>query len=340
MKQTDFARVLTRYLSDFLSGHRNVSPNTIRSYRDTYKQILIFFSDTFGLKPERITFYDITADRIKDFLLWREKEKGVSINTRNQRLAALHSFFRYAQSEYPDIMYESQRILGIPFKKRSHPALEYLTKESLKILLEQLDTTIKKGRRDLALISTLYDTGARVQELIDLKVCHVRLQQPTIITLTGKGNKFRCVPLMDKTRQLLQVYMEENHLLDNGRQQTYLFHNSRYECFTRPGITYILNKYLAKAKAVHPGVIFPETLHPHLMRHTKAIHLLESGVNLIYIRDLLGHVSVTTTDIYLKAETELKRIALENAYPEVAARDIPLWSENIELLQWLNEFCS
>ncbi|MBV7275715.1 site-specific integrase [Clostridium sp. PL3] len=339
MKQTDFAKILTRYLAEFLPGQRNVSLNTIRSYRDTYKQMLGFFSSILGIKAERITFKDTTADHIKEFLVWLEKERGISINTRNQRLAAIHSFFRYAQGEYPEILHESQRILGIPFKKRNHSTVEYLTKECLKIFLEQPDTSTKKGRRDLAVISILYDTGARVQELIDLKVCNVRLQKPATITLTGKGNKTRCVPLMDKVSQILQYYMEENHLLDNGRQQTYLFYNSRYECFTRPGITYILNKYFKQAKNTYTEIIFPKTIHPHLIRHTKAIHLLESGVNLIYIRDLLGHVSVTTTEIYLRAETELKRVALENTYPEVVTQNIPLWTENTELLQWLDDFC-
>ena len=339
MKHTDFARILTRYLSEFLPGQRNVSPNTIRSYKDAFKQMLKFFIDSYRLTPERITFKDITVDRIKEFLLWLEKERCVSINTRNQRLAAIHSFFRYAQSEYPDILYESQRILGIPFKKTNHASIQYLSMECLKLLLEQPDTFTKKGRRDLAIICTLYDTGARVQELIDIKVCNVRLCEPATITLTGKGNKTRCIPLMDKTRKLLNEYMKENHLLDNGRQQFYLFHNSRFECFTRPGISYILNKYADTAKKSNPETMFPESIHPHMLRHTKAVHLLEAGVNLIYIRDLLGHVSITTTEIYLKSETELKRVALENAYPEIVTQDLPLWTENTELLQWLDNLC-
>lgn len=339
MKYTDFAKILTRYLSDFLPGQRNVSPNTIRSYRDAYKQMLKFFIDSYGLKSERISFKDITAEGIKQFLLWLEKERNVSINTRNQRLAAIHSFFRYAQSEYPEILYESQRILGIPFKKRNHTSIEYLSMECLKLLLDQPDTLTRKGRRDLAIISTLYDTGARVQELIDIRVCNVRLSQPSTIMLSGKGNKTRVIPLMDRTSQLLNSYMEENHLLENGRQQFYLFHNSRLECFTRPGISYILKKYADKARKANPKAMFPKSLHPHMLRHTKAIHLLEAGVNLIYIRDLLGHVSITTTEIYLKAETELKRIALENAYPDIITQDVPLWTENAELLQWLDSFC-
>lgn len=339
MNPTNFAKIVTQYLSVYLPGERNLSSNTIQSYRDVIKQMLKFFIDSYGLKPERITLEDITANRIKEFLSWLEKEKGVSVNTRNQRLAAIHSLFRYAQSECPEVLYESQRILGIPYKKRHHTIIPYLSMECLKSLLEQPDHSTKKGRRDLAIISTLYDTGARVQELIDIKVYNVRLSNPSTITLTGKGNKTRCIPLMDKTKQILSVYMDENCLLDNGRQQSYLFHNSRLECFTRPGISYILNKYFKKAKQTNSEILFPESIHPHMLRHTKAIHLLESGVNLIYIRDLLGHVSITTTEIYLRTETELKRIALEAAYPDIVTQDIPLWTENTELLQWLDKLC-
>jgi site-specific recombinase XerD len=339
MEQTDFARILTRYLADFLPGQRNLSSNTIKSYRDTFKQLLLYLREEHGIRPECITFKDVTTDKIKGFMAWLEKTRNVSINTRNQRLAAIHSFYRYAQAECPDILYESQKILGVPFKKRHYSTIDYLTKDILKFLLEQPDISTKKGRRDLVMMATLYDTGARVQELIDLKVTDVRLTKPVTITLTGKGNKKRCVPLMDKTHNVLQAYMEENHLLENGRQQSPLFHNSRYQSFSRPGITYVLNKYFKMAKQNHPEAVFPAAIHPHMMRHTKALHLLESGVNLIYIRDLLGHVSVTTTEIYLRADTELKRAALESAYPEVVSKDIPVWTEDTDLLHWLKEFC-
>jgi len=134
-------------------------------------------------------------------------------------------------------------------------------------LLEQPDISTKRGRRDLTLMAVLYDAGARVQELIDLKVCEVRLAQPATITLTGKGNKKRNVPIMAKTLSLLEGYMAENHLLKNGRQQSPLFHNSRYQAFTRPGITYILDKYFKQAKLSHIDEVFPDRLHPHMLRH-------------------------------------------------------------------------
>jgi len=339
MKQTDFARTLTRFLSDYLPGQRNVSTNTIKSYRDTFKQLLLFCDLELNIKPEHLSFDKIKAETIRDFLHWLENKRNVSINTRNQRLAAIHSFYRYTQAEHPAILLECQRILGIPFKKRQKKVFDYLSQESLKYILEQPDTTKKRGRRDLTIMATLYDTGARAQELIDLKTGDVRLTKPATITLNGKGNKKRCVPIMAKTRNLLENFIKENRLSENGNQHHPLFYNSRRQPFTRPGITYILEKYLKQAKKSYSQVLFPEYLHPHMLRHTKAMHLLEAGVNLIYIRDLLGHVNVTTTEIYLRANTELKKRALESAYTEVVTQDIPVWDENTDLLNWLQDFC-
>ncbi|QGU00315.1 Integrase/recombinase, RitC [Candidatus Syntrophocurvum alkaliphilum] len=339
MKMTNFARTLTRYMSDYLPTQRNVSTNTIKSYRDTFKQLLNYFDEILNIKPEHLTFEKITAETIKDFLLWLEKSKGVSINTRNQRLAAIHSLFRYVQSENPEFLLESQRILGIPFKKREKKSISYLTQECLKALLQQPNPNTIKGRRDLTMIATFYDTGARVQELIDLKACDVRLTKPATVLLTGKGNKQRSVPIMGKTCTLLEEYMREHYLLENGYQNHPLFFNSNRKPFTRPGVSYILEKYLKKAKESYPEMQFPKSLHPHMIRHTKAIHLLEANVNLIYIRDLLGHVNVTTTEIYARVNSEVKRKALEAAYVEVVKQDIPAWDKDTDLLNWLNDFC-
>lgn len=339
MKQTDFAKTLARFLTDFLPGQRNVSPNTIKSYRDTFKQFLIFMQEEQKIRAEKISFASVNSQCIRDYLQWLENMKNVSISTRNQRLAAIHSFFRYAQTENPEILFESQKILGIPFKKKQQQTIAHLSLTQLGYLFEQPETTTKRGRRDLALMTVLYDTGARVQELIDLKVCDIRLAQPATITLTGKGNKRRNIPFMSKTRALLEGYMTENHLFENGRQQSPLFHNSRYQPFTRPGVTYILDKYFKQAKLRYSEEIFPDKLHPHMLRHSKALHLLESGVNLLYIRDLLGHVSVTTTEIYLRFDTELKRKALEATYPQVITQDVPVWEENTDILQWLQNLC-
>lgn len=339
MKQTDFAKALTKYLSVFLPGERNVSRNTIVSYRDTFKQFLIFMEETYKIKPEHLTFNKTDVNVIKSYLYWLENTRGVSINTRNQRLAAVHSFFRYVQGENPEMLFECQKILGIPFKKRQIAQLEHLSKENLQLIFEQPDILTKKGRRNLAIMTLLYDTGARVQELIDLKVNNIRLEKPAVIRLQGKGNKFRSVPIMERTKQVLERYMIENRLLENGKQTFPLFPSNKSQPFTRPGIQYILNKYFVAAKRDNSDVVFPEHIHPHMFRHTKALHLLEAGVNLIYIRDFLGHVNVTTTEIYLKCDTELKRKALESVYLNIGTPDIPNWKEDYNIISWLEELC-
>jgi len=291
------------------------------------------------IPPEKLEFKDIKAETVVEFLLWLEKNNQISISTRNQRLAAIHSFYRYAQAEYPDNLLEMQKILSIPFKKKPRPAVSYLTKEEMKLLLDQPDVKNRRGRRDLALMAILYDTAARIQELIDLCVKDIRLHPPATVTLTGKGNKTRCVPIMGNTVQLVSKYMDDFNLKSNGRQQSPLFFNSRGEKLTRPGICYILNKYFRQAKKNYPGIMLSDSIHPHMVRHAKAVHMLESGINLIYIRDFLGHVSITTTEIYLKIETELKRSVLERNYPDVVTQDIPEWRNDTELLQWLNDLC-
>ncbi|MGV8146279.1 MAG: tyrosine-type recombinase/integrase [Alkaliphilus sp.] len=278
MKQTDFAKALTKFLSQYLPGERNVSPNTIKSYRDTFKQLLFFCRVELKINSEYLTFKDLESNKIRSFLVWLEKTRKASINTRNQRLAAIHSFYRYTQSENPEIMFECQKILGISFKKREIKPIEYLTQDSLKILFLKPDTKKSKERRNLIIMVLLYDAGAKVQELIDLKVRDVRLAEPATITLIGKGKKNRHVPIMGKTCDLLKQYMDESHLCDNGKQNQPLFSSSNNKPFSRPGITYILAKTLAKARESNPQRIFPKKLTPHMLRHTKAVHLLEAGI--------------------------------------------------------------
>jgi site-specific recombinase XerD len=156
MKQTDFAKTLARYLTDFLPGQRNVSVNTIKSYRDTFKQYLMFMQEEQRIRSEKISFVSVTTLSIKNFLQWLETSKKVGISTRNQRLAAIHSFIRYAQTENPEILFESQKILGIPFKKKQQQTIPHLSKDQMAYLLEQPDTSTKRGRRDLALMAVLY----------------------------------------------------------------------------------------------------------------------------------------------------------------------------------------
>jgi site-specific recombinase XerD len=203
------------------------------------------------------------------------------------------------------------------------------------LLLKQPDKHTPKGRRDLTLISVLYDSGARVQELIDLKVRDVTLQEPAVITLTGKGNKTRRVPIMKNTASLLQNYLMENKL-DNkpSKYENQLFFNNQNHKLTKEGVAYILSKYVTSARK--KSRLIPTKVNVHMLRHSKAMHLLQAGVNLIYIRDFLGHVDIKTTEIYARADTETKRKAIENAYPNLIDKNLPDWSKDQTLLSWLS----
>jgi len=333
MRPTDFAKALSHYLGVHLPGQRNVSPNTIKSYRDTFKLFLVYCRDVQKVPVERLSLSHINESLVVEFLTWLENERRNSISTRNQRLACIHGFYRYMQTQEPVSLLEHQKILAIPMKKAPQPVVTHLTPNSLKLILAQPDLKTRKGRRDLTLLSVLYDTGARVQELVDLTVRHVRLDQPPILTLTGKGRKTRQVPLMSNTENLLRQYMTESRLLLNGKQDYPLFSNRLSGKLTPEGVTYILTKHASSARAV--CLVIPDKVTPHVFRHSKAMHLLQAGVSLVYIRDLLGHVDISTTDIYARTDTELKRKALEKAYPDMVPEGLPPWTEDEDLLTWL-----
>jgi site-specific recombinase XerD len=277
----------------------------------------------------------LSASFIIDFLNWLELERNCSISTRNQRLASIHSFFRYVQCEEPSGIYHFQKVISIPIKKTEKTIVEHLSPEAIKLILQQPNIGSPKGRRDLTLLSVLYDIGARVQELIDIRICDIFLDSPEVIAVTGKGNKTRRVPLMKNTVALLKSYLSENTLNKPWKNQYPLFVNNQHKKLTKEGVSYILNKYVSMAKADSP--IIPERVSPHMLRHSKAMHLLQAGVNLIYIRDFLGHVDIKTTEIYARADTEMKRKAIENAYPDIIDSNIPDWSKDKELLSWLAE---
>lgn len=339
MISTDFSRYLTKFLGSYLSGQRNVSPNTIKSYSDTFRLFLQYCQNVVGITPEKLTMKLFSSSLIKGYLDWLESERKYAISSRNQRLACIHAFVRFVQTEVPETLFELQRILGIPLKKAAHASISYLTADSMSALLKAPDTTTKQGRRDLMILTLLYDSGARVQELIDLSVCDVRTDKPATITLHGKGRKVRTVPLMSHTTDMLIGYLKEQNLFERSEKRNFpVFTNSRKERLSRVGIAYILDKYFALAKANSENV-FPDRISPHVLRHSKAMHMLQSNINLIYIRDFLGHVSVTTTEIYAKADVEVKRNALESAYVKAEIPEQSEWIDDKSLMEWLKNLC-
>jgi integrase/recombinase XerD len=329
---TDFAVMLHRFLTSHLAGLRGCSPNTIASYRDAFKLLIVFFSDVRSIPPGKLTLDRIDDDAITGFLNWLEAERGNSIATRDQRLAAISSFFRWLQSQDPARMARCQDILAIPAKKQAQPGVNHLTAGQTRRLLAQPDRSTRRGRRDATLLATLYDTAARVSEFADLTVRDIRVEPPALAVLTGKGRKTRHVPLGDNTAALLGAYLAEHSLDKPGHDDHPLFVSQHRRKLSRSGIAWIIRKY--QAQTGDPALASAD-LSPHVLRHSKAMHLCEAGIPLPYIRDILGHVDLSTTEIYARASTEAKRKALEAVYTEIVTDDLPEWNQNPALLSWL-----
>lgn len=336
MQPTDFSKYLTSFLTKYLSHERGASSNTIASYRDTFV-LLIMFLETRNIKLSKLTLDQITKDNVVEFLNWVQSERKNTNATRNARLAAIHSFYKYLQYQQPENLYGCQQILSIRMKKAEQIQMNYLSSEGITLLLQQPDVTTSKGRRDLALLSLMYDTGSRVQELIDLTPSSIRLDKPSTIRVTGKGKKTRIIPMLDGQVKLLKNYINEHQLVAPEANLYPLFYNSSREKLTRAGVNHILNKYVAMARTKNTKLI-PERISCHCLRHSKAMHLLQAGVNLVYIRDILGHVSVQTTEIYARADSQKKREAIEKAFVDVVPKQAPAWLKNDNLLAWLKSF--
>lgn len=333
MKTADFSSLLTRYLTHYLPVQRNLSSNTIRSYRDTFKLLLIFCRDVKKYNIARLTLSNLDRKCIEDFLLWLTNDRGASASTYNQRLYAIHAFFDYAMAEDPGMMEQCVQILDISHKVAHAPPAQYLTANSLKLLLSMPNTSTRKGRRHLVLLTVLYDTAARVSELTDICMKDVRLESPAVITLHGKGGKIRSVPLMKQTVTLLRDYLAENDILPQRCPDKPLFWNSHRQKLSRSGVTYILQKYAEMSRGVSPEI--PGRITPHVLRHTKAMNLVQADVNPIYIKDLLGHADLSTTEIYARADSDAKRAALEKATANLKLPTASAWERDAELIEWL-----
>jgi integrase/recombinase XerD len=261
---TDFAVFLRRFLTGHLAGLRGCSPNTIASYRDTFKLLISWFGDERSIPPGKLTLDRIDAAAITGFLNWLETERHNSIPTRNQRLAAISSFCTWMQTQDPARMACWQDILAIPAKKQARPAVSHLTVEQARRLLAQPDRSTRQGRRDATLLATLYDTGARVQELADLAVRDIRLQRPALAALTGKGRKTRHVPLAGNTIVLLAAYLAEHRLDEPGHDDHPVFYGQHRATLSRGGIAWIIRKYQAQ---IHDPPLAGTGISPHTLRH-------------------------------------------------------------------------
>lgn len=296
-----------------------MSRHTIQSYRDGLVLFLQFAATDCGRSVESLDVADLTAERVGRFLAFLETARQNSITTRNARLAALHTFARFLVAANPDHMAPLQQILGVPFKRGARAApIEYLEKAEIEALLAGINRSTLSGQRDYAMFSLMFNTGARVQEILNLRVRDVRLESPFQVRLAGKGNKVRVCPIWPRTAQLVKDLIHKQHAGPDSPADHAVFLNERGAAMTRFGVRYLLQKYVAAAATTIP-TLASKRIHPHSLRHTTAIHLLKAGVDFATISQWLGHASLDTTMRYARADIDLKRQALAQVFPDVLA---------------------
>jgi len=279
------------------------------------------------ISTEELRIEDFTEKLVRSFLIWLEENRGSDIATRNQRLSALKAFFRYAGVEDIKSILECQKISNISYARQVKGTMNYLSVYEVRQLLRAVDLSARQGRRNLCFLYVLYDTGTRISEVLTLKVHHIYLDPPAKVVLFGKGRKYREVPLMHNTVEHLRVYLESNQLDTPDKLDEILFRNQQGTPLTRAGTAYILKKY-----ADLVGIESP--ISPHVLRHSKAMHLLEANVNIFYIKDFLGHVDISTTEIYARTSIETQRAILEK-HDTFLPATTPSWATDENTLEWL-----
>lgn len=327
------ATLLQSFIGNHLSSLRGMSSHTVQSYRDSLVLLLRFIASHKNCLASSLDLENLGPREIQAFLVHLEVERKNSISTRNIRLSALHSFFRFVASQHPDRLEHAQRILGIPFKRTGSRVIDYLEYEEIQKILSIIDQTTPKGRRDYTLLATMSNTGARVQEILDLRACDLQLSKPFQVQLTGKGRKQRCCPIWPQTAQLLSRLCIELHI--DLRSEGRVFQNCRAEPLSRFGVRYILNECFKRAQTSTPS-LSSKRLHPHSMRHSTAVALLKSGVDLTTIGQWLGHADLNTTNRYAAIDLETKRKAIESIQPvENQGTYSQPWRHNDTILKWL-----
>lgn len=329
--KNDLNYYITKFFLEYLPSIKGVSKNTTLSYRDTFVLLLEYLKSKKKININKLSFDNIDESLIEEFLNYLEIERKNSISTRNQRLAAIHSFYRYLQRRELSCFDLCSRILSIPNKKAPTKTLSYFSTDEITILINSPNTRNKDGFRDYVLLLFMYETAARAQEIADLRTKQLFLQRDSSFAiLIGKGNKERKVPLGDELSKVLTKYIKTFYL----EADNFVFQNKWNEQLTTKGIEYILKKYIQKSQKNNPDK-FKENYSNHSMRHSRAMHLLEAGVNLIYIRDILGHTSVVTTEIYAKTNPKIKEKQILEHSKTLNTKERYSESKKKELLDFL-----
>lgn len=328
---TQLGHGVVRFFQEYLPSRRGMSPHTLHSYRDALVLLLRFVAQDAHRPIETLEVPDLSAERVIRFLQFLETDRHNGIATRNARLAAIHTFARFLAAERPEHLGTLQRVLGIPFKRGAKEApIEYLESSEVQALLNSIDRSSPLGQRDYTLVALMFNTGARVQEILNLRVRDLRLDPPCQVRLQGKGRKVRFCPIWPGTAHLLRELIERQRPPDPDAP---LFTNRQGKPLTRFGVRYLLRKYLASSYST-TATLQGKRLHPHSLRHTTAIHLLKAGVDFATISQWLGHATLNTTMRYARADIDLKRQALAQVFPDALAaprnQDISVDGANLE----------
>lgn len=323
------------FLIQYLPNERGVSENTILAYRDALKLLMHYCDEHLKLKIDKLPCDQIDVEIVRNFLDHLEKKRNCITRTRNARLAALKTFFYYLGREVPECLDSSRKINAISQKKIPHRTAEYLDTDELDAIIDSIDVSNRNGLRDNALVLFMYNTGSRVQEVVDVNLGDLRLDAGSQVRIIGKGNKERVCPLWPETIEAIKAYISVR--TPKEENEVHLFLNDKGESITRFGIRYIISKYTDKAIELAPS-LKQKKVSPHTIRHTTAMHLLQSGNELNVVRLWLGHADLNTTHMYVDINMEMKKEILAKAQPPGLKHEVVKWRKP-KILDWLDRLC-
>ena len=331
MTTVTLGTLIHHFFLDYLAGQKGLRPTSIRSYRDAVRLFLAFVSADARRPISQLQIEDLTFERVLGFLRHLETTRHNHVATRNQRLAGLRTFFEYVGRRLPEMLHVCERVAAIPTKRTPLPETRFLDREEIATLFARLPREGRQANRDHALLLMLYNTGARVQEIADLRLEHVSLTSPPHVRLHGKGDKWRTCPLWEETARVLRQWLDERRVLDPHAP---VFTSATGRALTRFGIYKRVRQHTARLESAATSAT--RRITPHVFRHTAAVHLLEAGVEVNVIRGWLGHVSLETTNRYAEITVRMKEAAMKLCEPPTGRdRGKARWRDDAAWLTWL-----
>jgi site-specific recombinase XerD len=331
MKLPSFPHLLHSFFHEWLVQQRNISHHTVLSYRDSWRLFLRFVAARKNKPVSQLGLTDLNEPEVLAFLQYTEQERKTSIGTRNYRLAGLRSFFHFVADREPLVAGQCAEILRIPTKRAPQSTLCHLEDNEVSAILDQPNRSTIEGQRDHVLLAVLYNTGARIQEALNITPRALRLESPLHVRLFGKGRKERICPLWPETVALLKAFLRKQR---RGEDES-IFVNRFGRPLGAAGVRFKLKHYVEAAGRNTPSLV-SKRVSPHTFRHSTAVSLVAAGVDVTVIRDWLGHASLDTTNHYARANVETKRKALEKVNPAARPGKPPRWKRNPELMVWLD----